>query len=1209
MSLKKQGQITVFIIIGILLLVSVTIYLSIYFNVFQFWQPDIDRIVKIPIEPSSIRDYVTGCIRDVSRPLLFEIARKGGTFQPEIMDFVNYTAVESTVDNDLTFMAKNSEVYTYACHAELGHGCVSNLITRQEMERELNQKIREMLPSCLNMTVFSGQGYEYVAGDMKVDTKVAVDDVSVTLDYPMTFTQSDKTLSFTEFTSSLDVPLGRVFDLGLAITNDEAKNNHFEASEWMLKHNVDVKIYKHKPYPDIVYELAKKIDRTGEILRYNFALQGRDTAGEICMQRSQDSPFGWCLTPQDNNCYLNVKQDECNVKKGIYSDQMPNECRGLTTFVEAGCPDGICNSCGAMQNGESWCQFDGPPSPGFDFVGSRHFLRSCIDGEVFYEECRDYREEICTSWKTNESGKTLKKSTCRPNNWQKCAKQTNAVSCSLAGDCYWSDWLNKPTENINPPRIMDSFFIKIDGSLEWKGFNYGDDILRPYPTRKCIPYTPPGFKHWKGDGAQVCAMANQVHDEDYESGPQAFVDSANAYCYFLGDCGNYYNFADQYTASGFFATETLKPDNNVREPFELFPGMTVMADAGLFAIPQKNSTLSWKPQNLSGQECVDARASFRNAFSKESDFWQFAQSEYTKGNFESHVMGHIESHDFPITIHYGIRHMELCNIWGAPQSTLGSATNAFGLSSGGILFSQRNAKWSGSQTCDLCNSEAKDSHKPCSEYRCRSLGTGCVYYVEDGVGKCKASQEADKIPPVIYPPKLLSSDLTIENSTLMASSQVYSGVRICHNSCTDDNILADGIEPYTTINLGLSFSKPTQCKLSYFPSYDYRGIPIMFVTMFLSPIPILDGMDISDLFGHEFKTEVNVSIPVYPESLITSMQMNQSVSASLLELAFYPVDFEEMMITFATSMTQTMNELGDSSDAQVIDQWVISYFTLKPRIDETFKSAQGALNLILTEKSAGNTVIFFDCIDQNGNPNNEFFIKYAIGRDTSPPKLVGVEPASNSNLNSKVQTVTLKLNEPADCKYSINENMSYEQMPHYFDCQTTKIQSLDKTFHCTAFIQFDSPRNDLYVKCRDQPLPVRDYSITLAGSTEAAINNPQNFGSTISVTQDNNITVNYDYVLLMNPVVNVTGDVNLKMFTAADSTCKYSLTKEINFGEIPESQSMQCLRLGNSTMCQATIPFNTTDEQLGYAIKCIDTQIYSFLRNTNPDSFVVHYTT
>ena len=59
------------------------------------------------------------------------------------------------------------------------------------------------------------------------------------------------------------------------------------------------------------------------------------------------------------------------------------------------------------QNGESWCVYDSFIGDGKDTVGSRHWKRMCIEGEVKVEPCADYRGQLCAQSVIEEGEKTF----------------------------------------------------------------------------------------------------------------------------------------------------------------------------------------------------------------------------------------------------------------------------------------------------------------------------------------------------------------------------------------------------------------------------------------------------------------------------------------------------------------------------------------------------------------------------------------------------------------------------------------------------------------------------------------------------------------------------------------------------------------------------------------------------------------------------------
>ncbi|HUS50532.1 MAG TPA: hypothetical protein VMZ91_10230, partial [Candidatus Paceibacterota bacterium] len=79
---------------------------------------------------------------------------------------------------------------------------------------------------------------------------------------------------------------------------------------------------------------------------------------------------------------------KAKVNKPSYGD---NICADLS------CKDAPANGGGKQdrKNLESWCVYDGKIGNGDDVAGSRHFKYVCVEGEVQFEACADFRNELC----------------------------------------------------------------------------------------------------------------------------------------------------------------------------------------------------------------------------------------------------------------------------------------------------------------------------------------------------------------------------------------------------------------------------------------------------------------------------------------------------------------------------------------------------------------------------------------------------------------------------------------------------------------------------------------------------------------------------------------------------------------------------------------------------------------------------------------------
>ncbi|NPE27028.1 hypothetical protein HNV12_03435 [Methanococcoides sp. SA1] len=101
------------------------------------------------------------------------------------------------------------------------------------------------------------------------------------------------------------------------------------------------------------------------------------------------------------------------------------------------CKDTSCTYKGEeYANGESWCVYDGVIGEGDDVVGSRHWKYVCSQGITQVEPCADYRNQICVQ---NDPDDEFSNAACVANNWRECLNLNNeddpAEECAGALNC------------------------------------------------------------------------------------------------------------------------------------------------------------------------------------------------------------------------------------------------------------------------------------------------------------------------------------------------------------------------------------------------------------------------------------------------------------------------------------------------------------------------------------------------------------------------------------------------------------------------------------------------------------------------------------------------------------------------------------------------------------------------------------------------------
>src|SRR4030042_2655256 len=128
-----------------------------------------------------------------------------------------------------------------------------------------------------------------------------------------------------------------------------------------------------------------------------------------------------------NNGKFLSKYESCNFGQSNTNSTTFGNCGALVSTCSVSEEDYTCKDTRCIdgdgktwKNGESWCVYDSYIGDGKDTVGSRHWRRLCVNGEIKVEPCGDYRSQLCAQTDTNDSGETFSVSMCVTNNAVEC---------------------------------------------------------------------------------------------------------------------------------------------------------------------------------------------------------------------------------------------------------------------------------------------------------------------------------------------------------------------------------------------------------------------------------------------------------------------------------------------------------------------------------------------------------------------------------------------------------------------------------------------------------------------------------------------------------------------------------------------------------------------------------------------------------------------
>lgn len=258
----KKGQVTIFIILGIIILAAVVLVMFLK-SQFYFGPATQERLQQ---EFPSIKIHVEKCIKDISEPILRKIGLQGGVLNPPEDTFRYYLGTK----------------ISYLCYnIPKDKRCSNRMLLKTQIEKDLTDEIKPKLTSCIDIDSFKKLNYEITTGAFQLDTSVGQDSVSFLLDFPITIKKDDAEVKESTFSAKIDYPLGRLYNSAQDIITAEAIVGDFDTTPYSFlktkNTNLPYVVQKLQPYPDKLYVLKiQDVPNDKEPYIFQFLVQGEE---------------------------------------------------------------------------------------------------------------------------------------------------------------------------------------------------------------------------------------------------------------------------------------------------------------------------------------------------------------------------------------------------------------------------------------------------------------------------------------------------------------------------------------------------------------------------------------------------------------------------------------------------------------------------------------------------------------------------------------------------------------------------------------------------------------------------------------------------------------------------------------------------------------------------------------------------------------------
>ena len=192
----KRGQVTPFIIIAIIIVISLGVFLLIQENIL-----DLERI---PPDVQPVHSFIESCVEQTANDAVIQIGRTGGYF----------LAPNLSIESDVAiyFDSKNLNQHY--------------MPSKEIIKNELKLYMENMLFFCTKNFI-DFPDFSVTQEEIETDVEIEENRVVFNINYPLSISKGDNTYKFNNFEKEVPVRLGLVHDIVFSIIEDQLGVNAF----------------------------------------------------------------------------------------------------------------------------------------------------------------------------------------------------------------------------------------------------------------------------------------------------------------------------------------------------------------------------------------------------------------------------------------------------------------------------------------------------------------------------------------------------------------------------------------------------------------------------------------------------------------------------------------------------------------------------------------------------------------------------------------------------------------------------------------------------------------------------------------------------------------------------------------------------------------------------------------------------------------------
>lgn len=292
----KKAQITLFILMGVVILVAVGFVF--YLNSLET-RKDVEEPIEIPDEILPLKTFVDACIKKSVKESIYSISEGGWYYFSE-----DFLLLDILYGNSSSEVPPSPEDYlsTYAgdipYHYNKG---VSKIPSKEEVEHQFSEYIKDSLFFCTDFSMFEEIGYLIEKKDISVKSELSNNKLFVNVNYPLKIIKDEKITEINEFIYSHEYNYDKIDDSVQQLVNAVVEEPYYLDLTLLLEQYYGVSVIEYDTCNDIyiiVDNESMSKDKDSDVI-FRFAVRFSDELCKLVKKEPSKEPIP-APTPREN---------------------------------------------------------------------------------------------------------------------------------------------------------------------------------------------------------------------------------------------------------------------------------------------------------------------------------------------------------------------------------------------------------------------------------------------------------------------------------------------------------------------------------------------------------------------------------------------------------------------------------------------------------------------------------------------------------------------------------------------------------------------------------------------------------------------------------------------------------------------------------------------------------------------------------------------